>query len=129
MRPNTAALARRLEQRMTARVRIGRPGEPGGWNDDTGSYDPPTAVTVYEGKAYVRPTRKSADAESVGQQLTVHTVDVMLPRDVPTPDFDLDTLTVLESEDPDLTGLVLPILRGEVDDWHTARLLVCQRAV
>lgn len=128
-RPNTAALARRLEQRMTAAVSITEPGPPGPFNPDTGEYAPGVPIVFYEGKAYVRPTRLAPSDESqAGQAFTVHTLDVIVPASVGVPVKDVHTLTVTASGDVELTGLVLPILRSTLDDWHTARTIVCQWA-
>lgn len=129
-RPNTAALARRIRSRMTATVMIARPGPPGQWNDDTGQYDPSVPIVAYEGRAYVRPTRRLAtDVESAGQPMTAYSFDVIVPPEVAPPDLALDTVTVLASGDAALTGTVLTVLSADIDDWHISRLLVCQRAV
>lgn len=129
-RPNTAALARRMRARMTATVQIARPGPPGEWDPESGTYGPSVPIVAYEGPGYVRPTRRLAtDVESAGQPMTAYSFDVMVPPGVAPPDLDLDTVHVLTSGDDALTGTTLTILSADIDDWHTARLLVCQRAV
>lgn len=130
MRPNTRALARRIERRMTARVSITEPGPPGPFDPDTGTYPPGPPIVHYEGKAYVRPTRLAArEAESVGQYVTLYSVDVMVPVSVPAPDPAVHTVTVTAAGDPQLAGVKLTITRVQVaDDWATARLLVCERS-
>lgn len=65
-----AELVAIAEGEMVDTCRITKPGEGRGpWNPDTGSYDPPEPITVYEGKCDVPArgstvTRVNAGAES-----------------------------------------------------------------
>lgn len=127
--PNLAAHRRRIRRRMTATIEASYPG-PTVYDPELG-YSVATRVVVWSGPAHVRPTPTQARVvEAAGEAVSLRTYDVWLPVDAVTA-VEGKPVTVKvtgSSGDPRFPGMVLTILDRPLDDWQTARRLVCQTA-
>lgn len=75
------SMRKRAESRMTDTCRITRPGDGDPvFNNETGQYDPPPPVTVYEGPCRIPPRgMSSSQAEAPGVSWTVGEFPLDLP--------------------------------------------------
>lgn len=92
------------------------------FNDETGTYDPPPRVVVYDGRCLVYAAERDAQTVMLAgvQALAVVRYTVMLPHDVPVEIGDL--LKVTSSPRTDLmTGLEVHITDAPQDAYAVVR--------
>lgn len=121
-----ASLRRMIEASMTSVVEITREG--GVTYDEFGS-EIPSMVTVYSGKALVRPSRKQADSIKAGQQdILLTDCEVILPASAPeVRQGDLVRVVRTWGGAEWVVGAKIVVLSAAIDEWAGSGVLACQR--
>lgn len=127
MRPTLGTLRATAARRMTETGTITRPGQGGPvFNEDTGQYDNPVPVVVYDGPILVRPQAGIRDAVAGEREWTITRYDVTLPAGTAVRNGDPITVTTAPY-DPALVGVRLTVLDVPLDAWQVARTVVAER--
>lgn len=112
---------------MNAAVTIGPAGGTTAWNEGTGQTETAAAVPVYSGAAAIMPVSDSARILTVVEDPTSTRVyDVTLSLDVAGVDLVAPdhVITVIESDDPALTGKTLTVSGIERGTERFSRVLL-----
>lgn len=122
-------LRREAEARMVDTGRLTEPGdgEPV-FNEDTGQYDYPDAVTVYEGRCRSRmPRAEERTVDVAERQATLQEIVISLPIEGTEGARIGQTFTYLTSErDQALVGRVFTVVGLHLQTDSTARRLLCR---
>ena len=125
---NMPVLRTALNRMLTDTGTVTTPGEgQGPFNPDTGQYDPPPDVLIYQGKMLVRPEDATGRREVVqGATYVLTRYEVTLPATAEV--FRDQTLTVTASKhDPMLVGRPMTLLDVKMDTWAISRSCVAER--
>lgn len=126
----------RNESRMRDTCRITKPGEgQGPWNPNTGSYDPPPPITVYEGKCRIPRRSSSTTSGSASETFAVGEFPLAIPVTGPeyvsgdevAPGMTVTYLTA--ADDPSLAGHVFGITEPSRQSQATERRFVMKENV
>lgn len=126
---NMPVLRTALDRMLTDTGTVTIPGSgEGPFNPETGQYDPPPPITLYEGKMLVRPMDGTGRRETVQGATYVRTrYEVTLPAD--TEVFRDQTLTLTASKyDPLLVGRPMTLVDVAMDSWQVSRRCIAERS-
>ncbi|HET7386130.1 MAG TPA: DUF6093 family protein [Nocardioidaceae bacterium] len=127
MRPNLALHRSRVARFLTETGQVWKPGEgEGTYNPNTGAYDPPPPVLVYDGACLVRPQPRDVQvvqAGTTGYTYALYRYDVTLPAETTVDRTMWLTLTACPYE-PELVGYRLNLVDVPLDAWGIVRRCV-----
>lgn len=124
--PNLSRLRRRIRRRMTAACKLVKYGDPV-FDPATGA-STPAEIVSWTGHCHIRPTSTESKYVHVAEQgVRLRTYEAWLPVDAA---LGASTTVVVTASlgDPQLVGRKLTIIDKPLDDWLTARRLICQAA-
>lgn len=127
MRPNIGVLRSALLPMLTEHGQVWKPGtgDPV-FNPNTGQYDDPPDVMVWEGPVLVRPQGRDVqivNGGSTGLTYALTRYDVTMPAETPA-DRGMWLIVTDCTFEPELVGLRINLVDVPLDAWAIARFCV-----